>query len=90
MLDGNNLASSKSWRLFCLIIFCKTSTYFSPVSAYWSRNFDKIILSEYLNKYAETGDQYVDVLKKIINQNNLKDFDDAKLLPSSIELESLI
>ena len=27
---------------------------------------------------------------KIINQNNLKDFDDAKLLPSSIELESLI
>ena len=51
---------------------------------------DSIILSEYLNKYAETGDQYVDVLKKIINQNNLKDFDDAKLLPSSIELESLI
>ena len=32
----------------------------------------------------------VEVLKKIINQNNLKDFDDAKLLPSSIELESLI
>ena len=28
--------------------------------------------------------------KKIIKQNNLKDFDDAKLLPSSIELESLI
>ena len=51
---------------------------------------DSIILSEYLNKYAETGDQYVEVLKKIINQNNLKDFDDAKLLPSSIEFESLI
>ena len=30
------------------------------------------------------------ILKKIIKQNNLKDFDDAKLLPSSIELESLI
>ena len=27
---------------------------------------------------------------KIIKQNNLKDFDDAKLLPSSKELESLI
>ncbi len=51
---------------------------------------DSIILSEYLNKYAETGEQYVEVLKKIIKQNNLKDFDDAKLLPSSIELESLI
>ena len=51
---------------------------------------DSIILSEYLDEYAETGDQYVEVLKKIITQNNLKDFDDAKLLPSSIELESLI
>ncbi len=47
-------------------------------------------LSEHLDKYAETGDQYVIVLKQIIIQNKLKDFDDAKLLPSSIELESLI
>ncbi len=54
------------------------------------QQLDSIILSEYLNEYAETGSQYVDVLKKIINQNDLKDFDDAKLLPSSIELESLI
>jgi Bax protein len=51
---------------------------------------DSIILSEYLDKYAETGEQYVDVLKKIIIQNKLKDFDESKLLPSSIELESLI
>tara|TARA_B100000900_G_scaffold127531_1_gene107753 strand:+ start:5449 stop:6522 length:1074 start_codon:yes stop_codon:yes gene_type:complete len=51
---------------------------------------DSLILAEYLDKYAETGNQYVEVLKKIINQNSLKDFDDAKLLPSSIELESLI
>ena len=51
---------------------------------------DSIILSGYLDEYAETGDEYVKVLKKIINQNNLKDFDDAKLLPSSIQLESLI
>jgi Bax protein len=51
---------------------------------------DSIILSEFLNNYAETGNQYVEVLQKIIKQNNLKDFDDAKLLPSSIELESLI
>jgi Bax protein len=51
---------------------------------------DSIILSKYLNEYAETGEQYVEILKKIINQNNLKDFDNAKLLPSSLELESLI
>jgi Bax protein len=29
-------------------------------------------------------------LQQIIKQNNLKDFDDAKLLPSSSDLESLI
>ena len=51
---------------------------------------DSLILSEFLNKYAETGEKYVEVLIKIIKQNNLKDFDDAKLLPSSVELESLI
>ena len=51
---------------------------------------DSIELSKYLNKYAETGNQYVEVLQKIIQQNKLKDFDDAKLLPSSAELESLI
>ena len=51
---------------------------------------DSIILSEFLNNYAQTGEKYVEVLQKIIRQNNLKDFDDSKLLPSSIELESLI
>ena len=51
---------------------------------------DSLVLVNYLNEYAETGEKYVEVLKKIIIQNNLKDFDDAKLLPSSIELESLI
>ncbi len=55
-----------------------------------SKPLDSIILSKYLDKYAETGEQYVEVIKKIIEQNNLKDFDDAKLLPSSMELESLI
>ena len=49
-----------------------------------------IELSNILNKYAETGNQYVEVLQKIIKQNKLKDFDDAKLLPSSVDLESLI
>ncbi len=53
-------------------------------------SLDSIILSEHLDKYAETGKQYVDILQQIIKQNNLKDFDDAKLLPSSKKLESLI
>ena len=54
------------------------------------KELDSLVLSEFLDQYAETGSQYVDVLQKIIKQNNLKDFDDAKLLPSSIQLESLI
>ena len=54
------------------------------------KKLDSIILSEYLDKYAETGKKYVKILQQIIKQNNLTDFDDAKLLPSSIELESLI
>ena len=51
---------------------------------------DSIVLSQFLKNYAETGKKYVEVLQKIILQNNLKDFDDSRLLPSSIELESLI
>ena len=54
------------------------------------QKLDSIILTEYLDKYAETGKKYVRILQQIIRQNNLMDFDDAKLLPSSIELESLI
>ena len=54
------------------------------------KDLDSLALAEYLDSYAETGEKYVEVLRKIISQNNLKDFDDAKLLPSSIEFESLI
>ncbi|MDA9974874.1 glucosaminidase domain-containing protein [Candidatus Pelagibacter sp.] len=54
------------------------------------KKLDSMILSEYLDKYAETGKEYVKILQQIIRQNNLTDFDDAKLLPSSIDLESLI
>jgi Bax protein len=55
-----------------------------------NKPLDSLELSNYLNKYAETGNQYVEVLQQIIKQNKLKDFDDAKLLPSSSDLESLI
>ena len=54
------------------------------------KKLDSIMLSEHLDKYAETGKEYVKILQQIIRQNNLTDFDDAKLLPLSIDLESLI
>ena len=37
-------------------------------------------LANYLNKYAEIGEEYTFTLKKIIKQNNLKDFDNAKII----------
>jgi len=55
-----------------------------------NKPLDSLILSKFLDNYAETGEKYVEVLQKIIKQNDLKDFDDSKLLPSSKELESLI
>ena len=54
------------------------------------KKLDSMILSNYLDRYAETGKKYIKILQQIIRQNQLTDFDDAKLLPSSIELESLI
>ena len=51
---------------------------------------DSLVLAEFLDQYAATGKEYVKILKQIIKQNSLMDFDDAKLLPSSIDLESLI
>jgi len=54
------------------------------------KKLDSMILTEYLDKYAETGKEYIKILQQIIRQNDLTDFDDAKLLPSSKDLESLI
>ncbi len=47
-------------------------------------------LANYLNSYAETGEEYTKTLKKIIVQNNLKDFDKAKILPLSKNLKENI
>tara|TARA_B100000767_G_scaffold211135_1_gene198240 strand:+ start:1227 stop:2351 length:1125 start_codon:yes stop_codon:yes gene_type:complete len=55
-----------------------------------NKKLDSLILTGHLDRYAETGKEYVKILQQIIRQNNLEDFDDAKLLPSSIDLESLI
>ena len=51
---------------------------------------DSLTLANYLDKYAATGKEYTKVLKKIIEQNSLKDFDKVKLLPSSIQLKNLV
>tara|TARA_B110001454_G_scaffold146878_1_gene136406 strand:- start:2949 stop:4079 length:1131 start_codon:yes stop_codon:yes gene_type:complete len=55
-----------------------------------NKNLNSLVLSTHLDKYAETGKEYVTILNKIIKQNKLTDFDDAKLLPKSINLKSLI
>ncbi len=47
-------------------------------------------LVRFLDKYAETGNEYTEILTKIIQQNSLNDFDDSKLLPSSEKLKKII
>ena len=47
-------------------------------------------LVDYLDSYAETGKEYTIILKKIIEQNSLTDFDDVKILPSSRAVKNLI
>ena len=47
-------------------------------------------LVDYLNNYAETGKEYTVILKKIIEQNSLTDFDDVKILPTSEAVKNLI
>ena len=54
------------------------------------KKLNSLMLADYLDKYAETGDEYIKILKKIIKQNNLQDFDDSNLMPSSLQLKSLI
>jgi Bax protein len=51
---------------------------------------NSLVLADYLDQYAATGVEYTKVLKKIIEQNSLKDFDDVKLLPTSRKLKKLI
>ena len=47
-------------------------------------------LVNHLDKYAETGKEYTIILKKIIEQNTLTDFDDVKILPNSEAVKNLI
>ena len=51
---------------------------------------DSLELVDYLDQYAETGKEYTIILKKIIEQNTLNDFDDVKILPNSEAVKNLI
>ncbi len=51
---------------------------------------NSLLLVNYLDKYAETGIEYTKILKKIIEQNSLIDFDDVKILPTTKKLKNLI
>ena len=55
-----------------------------------NENLNSLELVTFLDKYAETGKEYTVILKKIIEQNSLTDFDDAKILPSSRRLKNII
>ncbi len=54
------------------------------------QKLDSLELAVYLDKYAATGVEYTRIIKKIIEQNSLQDFDKVKLLPSSIQLKNII
>ena len=51
---------------------------------------DSLKLVNFLEKYAETGKTYTEVLKKIIYQNSLTDYDDVDILPTSLKMKNLI
>ena len=54
------------------------------------KKLNSLKLVNFLDKYAETGKEYTEVLKKIIIQNNLVDFDDVEILPTSLKMKNLI
>ena len=54
------------------------------------QKLDSLELAVYLDKYAATGVEYTRIIKKIIEQNSLQDFDKVKLLPTSIQLKNII
>ena len=55
-----------------------------------NKKLDSLKLAEYLDNYAQTGTEYTKVLKQIIEQNQLKDFDEVKLLPLSVKYKNII
>ena len=69
-----NLNTHKSYKKFRKVRAIQRDVYGS---------LNSLELANYLDKYAQTGNEYTKILKKIIEQNKLTDFDDAKILPSN-------
>ena len=76
-----NLNTHKSYKKFRKVRAIQRDVYGS---------LNSLELANYLDKYAETGIEYVKILKQIIEQNKLTDFDDAKILPSREREKNLI
>jgi len=76
-----NLNTHRSYKKFRKVRAIQRDVYGS---------LNSLELTNYLDKYAETGTEYTKILKKIIEQNKLTDFDDAKILPSSEREKNLI
>ena len=76
-----NLNTHSSYRMFRKVRAIQRDNY---------GKLDSLELVNHLDKYAATGKEYTRILKQIIEQNKLTDFDDAKLLPSSEKLKKLI
>ena len=76
-----NLNTHKSYKKFRKVRAIQRDVYGS---------LNSLELANYLDQYAETGKEYTKILKQIIEQNKLTDFDDAKILPSSNREKSLI
>ncbi len=76
-----NLNTHKSYKKFRKVRAIQRDVYGS---------LNSLELADCLDKYAETGIEYTKILKKIIEQNKLTDFDDAKILPSSQREKNLI
>ena len=76
-----NLNTHKSYKKFRKVRAIQRDVYGS---------LNSLELVNYLDKYAETGIEYTKILKQIIDQNKLTDFDDAEILPDSIREKSLV
>jgi Bax protein len=55
-----------------------------------NEKLNSLILADYLDAYAATGAKYTKILKQIIKQNSLTEFDDVNILTTSSKLRSLI
>ena len=55
-----------------------------------NKKLNSLELANYLKSYAATGQEYVKILKKIIKQNSVTDFDEVRLMPTSTKLKNLI